>query len=602
MSSPAPQPQPSPPVLTASQRQQTHISMHRLDISDREHLVSSVPLRPDEEFQRSEVNFSRRVPDWLWATLTAMLGIGTETSNCRHLVAFSMRLMTLVSALIFAGCGLVFKAFDVMSENTKTTMLDAIGDALLAAYWVGMGIYARSLAARLFSNALFVECIQMHSKTIFKMNTAAIIMLLSTTCVATNLYASRNLLEWHGVENTNSSYAEGTCSNAGVHVALCEVYFTFRTIYSGFNLLWNLLVANILLSVCRTHTISIRRFKKELLYDNKIYEEFVMLQALAAQVFPSESNMNRRERPQTMTAILEGEGWETSINDIDDYGSRPPSNAVILNTMRTIRSSAYNANSSILQRPPLPPPPPQTLPTNADSSPPRRPIPPPPPPRILPTIADSPPPRRPSATADGPQDGDVTRRNHEAPLDDQPPSLESSVEEDPYMRMFNTILKSLGPDEAIYRRALETGQPPIMNTEDLLFKYFQFVRRLSSTSRLLQRWMSSVISLVLLWCALFILYWTSNEVTWLGLFVFTLPLVILYLLTSAYAEVNFEAGGIVKCVLPTPERVDSLDHVREQPPELKVFSFKITHNAIMTVVAGVAVSFATSLVLEQIMG
>ncbi|GFS28025.1 hypothetical protein ElyMa_005328000 [Elysia marginata] len=495
-----------------------------LDISDRDHLVSSVQLHPDADFQRSEVNFSRRVPDWLWAALTAMLGIGVGISAWRSFVAALMRIMTIASALVFAGFGLAFKVFDVLSENTKTTMLDACGDAVLAAYWVGMGIYARTIAARLFSNPLFVECIRMHSKTIFKMNTAAIIVFLSMTGVSTSLYTNRNVVEWNSSSegsNANST-EEGSCANAGIHVAVCEVYFSARVLYSAFNLFWNLLVATILLSVCRTHTISIRRFMKELLYDNQIYEEFIMLQGLAVQAFPSEANLNQKERPQTMAAILgeivarfsKEKGWDNSMNDLEEDGDRPPSNAVILNTMRSIRASAYDNRA--LEG--------QTQPTGSAMG-----------ATLIPPLGG---PRRPTLseiteTSDSHQDGDVpvTRRGNNVLSENRPTNQEAPENDNAHLRLLNSILSSLGPDEALYRHALEQGEAPIMSPEDLLFKYFQFV-----------------------------------------------------------------------FVLPTPERVDPLDHMREDPPELKVFSFKITYNAILTVVAGVAVSFATSVLLEQIMG
>ncbi|KAK3777268.1 hypothetical protein RRG08_013470 [Elysia crispata] len=581
---------PPPAVFTASQRLHTNIAMHRLDISDREHLVSSVPIRPDDGFRSSEVTFSRRVPDWLWAILTAVLGIDTDRSPCRLTVAIAMRFLTVFSALVFACSGLVFKVFDVISSDTKTTMFDAIGDAILGAYWVGIGIYARKLAARLFSNTLFVECIQMHSKTIFKMNTAVIIVVLSITVVSTNLYSNRNILDWETPEvQDEDRHQEGTCVTAGVNVALCEVYFIARAVYSGFNLLWNLLVSTILLSVCRTHTICIRRFMRELLYDNKIYEEFVMLQAITSQIMsPNEENSTQRDRPKTMAAILESKGWDNSIHELGEVKDEGlPDNAGILQTMRNIRRSTYDLSNPGTASPPTAPSAAPTAPiTLSPSSLP------------LPTTALTTP-----GLSNNHEDGDTRSTRHNSSVSFEPPSTnqEAPVDERTLSRQYNTILSSLGADETLFRQALEDGNPPIMSTEDLLFKFFQLVRRLSSTSRLLQRWMSSVISIVLLWCALYILYWTGNSVTWLGLLTFALPLVMLYLLTSAYAEVNFEAGRIIKCVLPTPERMDSLDHMQNQPPELKVFSFTISYNAITTVVAGVAVSFATSIILEQVM-
>ena len=71
-------------------------------------------------------------------------------------------------------------------------------------------------------------------------------------------------------------------------------------------------------------------------------------------------------------------------------------------------------------------------------------------------------------------------------------------------------------------------------------------RRLCASSRLLQRWISSWITFVMLWCTLFIVYWIDHSATLHGILEFMLPLIVLGLLTSAYAEVNFEGERLIK--------------------------------------------------------
>ncbi|KAK3763064.1 hypothetical protein RRG08_014852 [Elysia crispata] len=555
--------QPSSKPLAASvpgsRTQGNNLAMHRLDISDRDQLFSTFTFRPDEDFQKLNVNIPERIPDWLWAVLTAMLGISTETRKGSYVIANALRISTVTSALVFAGCGVVFNVFDVMSELTRTTLLIAICKSLLGAYWVGMGIYARSLAARLFSNTLFVQCIRMHTKTIFKINTAVIILVLSLTASSLNIYLTRRLMDQNDEpkDPKTSEITDGNCKTAGVHVAVCEVYFMARVVFCVFNLLWNLLVTSILLSVCHTHTICIRRFIKELLYDNKVYEEYLMLQALGPKAPLVEDNNKQSARSKRMTTLIESNIWDNDINELDDDDHKndgaAPDAARILKTMRNIRRS----RSSTLDSGPV-------------------------------------------HTGYDQLDGDGTRSpycNTTSALE-QTTNFQGHVEEE--ITPAGQYSSALRADEELYRQALQEGKPPILSNEDLLFTHFQLVRRLCSTSRLLQRWMMSIISFVLLWSALFVIYLTNTSINWLSLFEFIVPLVILFLLTSTYAEVNFEGSRIVRFVLPTIDRMPVLAHMKSDHPELKIFSFSLSYNAIMTVVAGIAVSFATSIILEQV--
>ncbi|RUS76129.1 hypothetical protein EGW08_016099, partial [Elysia chlorotica] len=186
-----------------------------------------------------------------------VLGIGAGTRKGSFIISNTLKILTVTSALVFGGCGLLFNVFDVMSELTRTTLMVAICKSLLGAYWVGLAIYARSLAVRLLSNALFVQCIRMHTKTIFKINAAVIILVLSVTVASFNIYLTRNILDnGHTPTDTGTSnIMDGNCETAGLHRYICEVYFLARIVLMFFALAWNLLVVSILLSVCRTHTI-----------------------------------------------------------------------------------------------------------------------------------------------------------------------------------------------------------------------------------------------------------------------------------------------------------------------------------------------------------
>ena len=70
-----------------------------------------------------------------------------------------------------------------------------------------------------------------------------ILVLLSTTLVVLNDVSSAHTFE------------AKTCHKLGLPGPLCQVMYISRVLFSIFALLWNLLVAILLLSVCRTHTI-----------------------------------------------------------------------------------------------------------------------------------------------------------------------------------------------------------------------------------------------------------------------------------------------------------------------------------------------------------
>lgn len=56
--------------------------------------------------------------------------------------------------------------------------------------------------------------------------------------------------------------------------------------------------------------------------------------------------------------------------------------------------------------------------------------------------------------------------------------------------------------------------------------------------------MGSIVGMVSAWSAIRCAYWFSVAPTWYGIFMFLLPLLLLPVLTSAYAEVNYEGGLI----------------------------------------------------------
>ncbi|KAH9492605.1 hypothetical protein Btru_024042 [Bulinus truncatus] len=563
-------------------RQRTNQDDQRLHIQNPDRLLteSASGATNDDEFLQSHIDMPPKLPNWIWSTLVSVLGIKTPVQHPLW-VANLLHILTLLAALSFGASGLVFNVLDSLSSFYKTSILVTIAKSIIGLYWIGIGIYANSLAARLFSNKRMIDCIRLHSKTFLKISSSIIVVLLSVAVVATNLYTNTYLLDDEHMGNKTKPM-DSNCASLGKNMLLCQIYFGSKVVYSFLCLTWNLLVACIYLSVCRTHTISIRRFMKELMYDTKIFEEFCKIQALEEQqlhnYFPRKPSIVPDKKLQD---FHEYDVWHDDIAHFDNEShSEPPQNAQLLRTLRVMRQ---NTKSQLFS---------ETINRMSES------------PREIGTVSErvqALSKRRWTLASTPSDDGAVLTREEKmfvgSPeigriIEDQ--VFQSGVPESP-----SPDSDPNGPQPEETKSSFCGQRPPIMRNEDLMFTYFQLLRRLSSTSRLLQRWISNWITFILFWCALLIVYWTTHAAEISGIVQFLTPLVALGLITSAYAEVNFEGERLLKCVLPTEERMPVLYYIQNTKLELKIFSFTMTYNTIVTVVAGVAVTFATRIILDQ---
>nr|KAI8736901.1 CAunnamed protein product [Biomphalaria glabrata] len=532
----------------------------------------------DEEFLQSHVDMPPKLPNWIWSTLVAVLGIKTSKQHCLCL-AKGLRILTLLAAATFGISGLVFNVFDSLSSFYKTSVLVTIAKSIIGLYWIGIGIYANALAERLFSNKRMIDCIRLHSKTFLKISMSLIVVVLSVTVVSTNLYTNTYLLDEEHLGNQTNPM-DSNCASLSRSMPLCQIYFASKVVYSFLCLTWNLLVACISLSVCRTHTISIRRFMKELMYDTKIFEEFCKIQALEEQQLQSQRDQSFIPEDQSQN-FHEYDVWHDDIAHLDN-GSHiePPQNAKLLRTLRVVRQNTRSQlfNETLTR---VPESPRENVPDRSRNN-----------SSTKWTLAGSP----------STDEDEATPAQRNKAYNSKPDlgrfgngqSCKPSAQE-----LSNTDFESPEPQFSETKLCFSGQRPPIMRNEDLMFTYFQLLRRLSSTSRLMQRWVSNWITFIMFWCALLIVYWTTHTPEISGIVQFLTPIIALGLITSAYAEVNFEGERLLKCVLPTEERMPVLYYIQNTKLELKIFSFTMTYNTIVTVVAGIAVTFASQIILDK---
>ena len=131
----------------------------------------------------------------------------------------------------------------------------------------------------------------MTNKTVMKMNAALIVFLTIALFVVVQNLALEKYLWGHvatgngtvvqalAKNGSNNDVPMNPCQKVQIPLEICQSFFLFQFVYSLFFLLWNALVALVLISVARTHTIDIRRFMRELgidahLLDRKFRRNF----------------------------------------------------------------------------------------------------------------------------------------------------------------------------------------------------------------------------------------------------------------------------------------------------------------------------------------
>ena len=122
--------------------------------------------------------------------------------------------------------------------------------------------------------------------------------------------------------------------------------------------------------------------------------------------------------------------------------------------------------------------------------------------------------------------------------------------------------------------------PRIMTNQDIASKYWSISLNIRMISVKLQRWMSTIMGLVSAWTAIRLAHWLSHTPTWYGVLMLIMPLILIPLLTSSYAEVNYEGGKVIQSIFPTEARVPMFRYLYGQPMQMTVYSHAITYGTI----------------------
>lgn len=536
-------------------------------------LPDSIPT--GDEIKKYHTKQSRRIPQWAWFLLAKSLGIKTHQFD-RVWFGTLMHTVTVTCALGYLITNTWYIGHDISSAMTKQTILSGSVLITLGVMWCSMGIYANILASNLFSNRKFVDCVRMHTKTIFKISAAMIMIILSFTLIILNNIRSAEF------------FTEDHCETlkVGLNPWVCHIMYVMKVAYSVLCLIWNLLVGIVLLSVCRTHTIGIRRFIRQLEDDGRLYLGYRHLQALYAQL-----DTRRLSTEYEFLDTIDDEHFmwdEDELTMTETRNQFPQENSGRPLTPRELEilESSNNRFQERESDGPLPKPHEQINP-QAEPSPPQE------------NLSGSPlkscmhkstsqssdkEPERPASDSVFYVDNEMrtgAQASNDSQIQTERQRHTSSMKED---------TQSVDSFSA---------QPRQLSNEEILMGYWKISCRLRATSLAMQRWLASWIGFVVLWSATYIIYWLSHTTTVIGMVEFAIPLTLLGLISSAFAEVNNEGKRFVQTICPKEDRVSMLRYLNDQPLAMTVFGFAITYSSILTVIVAFALALSSRIILDE---
>lgn len=433
----------------------------------------------DEDKLQKIGQSQRKIPGWAWKIIIFVLGVTYSPNDKPSLLFRIIQICTGILAVTFTVTGMVYEIYDIIDKNTKTSLLMGIVTMFLGFLWICMGLYSQRLTARLFSNRNFVECVRLHSRTFLKISVAGLFIFISCGIVGINGYVSF------------SRFGPESCDTLELHQAVCYVMYCSHISFSVISLIWNGLVGCTLFSVCRTHTIVIRRFISVLDRDTKVLD---LLNRENARKF------KRTLSTKSMDFIsITDTGWFI-WDDCSHY--------------------------QLLE--------------------------------------------------DSPFTEDTQHSSNHVPPDSE--QFGGNVE---------------------YERCTE-NKSAVLTNDEILNAYWKISKRMRVTSRYLQRWLGSWIFIICLWISDYIITWLSKKADVFSILECVLPLLLLGLMSSAFAEVNGEGHRMIRCICPITDRLKVLQFLAAQPLQMTVFNFALNYNAIVGVLLAFCIAFASRLILDEI--
>jgi len=538
------------------------------------------------------------MPPWMWNCIAHCLGVvqynqgqmKNGISRKPPPLAVALDIATIGSAILMLVFFVWFTGFNIASTHSKSDILDGVSQVAIISLYAALGVYAHRLAARLFVHPKFTDMTRLHSKTVAKLNAAMLVFaMMALFIVAVNWHLSNymylsvpepptsqnttdtNSTKPAGLGSINIDDSDGInpCQTVKIPLWICQTYWLNQVVFSGFFLVWNGVVAMVLVSVSRTHTVSIRRVISLLDFDaylidrerrkkskkTKGSDENLFHWILAEHGDSSEAisklKKDRQESHQedssssdkqqtsqpsecSLTEAQCQENAQEVLNDLEDIQEEPTffTNDSSGGRSQGIALELHDESSQV---------------SNASSSPVR-----------LGRL------------------GRAFSRFRKLSEDEDSPQRDNNQDTEDFVE-----------------------EPHIMTSEEILSKHWKLVATTQLTSRAMQRWMCSMTLCILFYTTIQIVYWFSHPPTLTGVLSFICPLLILPLLASAYAEVNYEGQNLVQAIMPTDDRTHIFRYLYGMPVQLTVYGHPITFGTMSTVLAAIMAAFASKILIKS---
>ncbi|XP_035213808.1 uncharacterized protein LOC118187657 isoform X2 [Stegodyphus dumicola] len=473
----------------------------------------------------TKIKQSKHLPLWAWYIIAKCNGIPLQPDS-KPILGTILHALTFTGALSYALSYTWYVVYDILSPNTPRDIPGGSVSILLVYFWCGFGFYCKDLSSRLFLHPRFLKDIRMHTRTVFKINGALLVFILGLFFTIANVVES---LTW---------FDDVVCDRIDLDPIVCQMMSVSSIVFSVFTLIWHSLVSFVFMSVCRTHTIGLRRFIKEIEYDASIIERHL---SFTHKILP----MNQDDIWQESMWIAEDENDEEYVNYKPNIKhkmsvSKKDINPRMRSSEPNLRNIEQSGEISVLFAP---------IAENLD------------------------------------------------PSDDH-----SSISEFEwnYFRDDSAFIP--------VRRLLQGNKdglddsaatPHTMTNAELMHHFWKLNCRLRFSSCALQRWYASFVSLVLLRCSTYLVHWLGHPAIVFDILQFSLPLVLLVVLSTAIAEVNFEGQRVLRCIYPTEQRIKTLQYMGLNALQMSIYGFGMTHGTIVTVVFAMLVGFVTKIVITE---
>ncbi|XP_072042621.1 uncharacterized protein [Amphiura filiformis] len=467
---------------------------------------------------------SKPLPRWLWLIIAKSLGIKTHEKDKPWLATIFYCLM-LTCMLTYLTTTAWYVIYDIQALNTKYDVLNGTITLLMALGFSAISVYANRLAYKLFTNRIFLQSVRLHSKTVFSVNANVVLAVIGLMFMGLYSY------------QTYFNFEDDFCLKINLTPWICRFRWPSQFGLAITSFVFNFMVATVMLSVCRTHTISIRHFILILEEDSLVYEgkksskpTDVIDGAATAPASPDST--------QILAQDLDNN--DADLKNLEDQWDE----SEIQRRRRSVSGHFQSLYNNSLNTTP------QVMVDMADGS------------------------RQPG--------GMNNTGAHE-------------IVEPKFMQQHSqqtlAWLNASGYTLPVNR---------MLGNDEILDKFWKLQARLRTTSKILQRWISTWIVLILFWSTYYLLYWIDHDATILDMIIFFVPLVLLPVLCSGPTEVNGEGQRVSRSIVPTEERLRIIGFIKQSPLAITIYGFELNYSTIVTTMAAIALAFATKVIITNI--